>query len=229
MSDRTATATSTAPYDLSAAAQYQNRDQDIVNLKVEESSSSQTSRSASSERSTSFSTPSTQEDLYSLDSFEGDLCHGRQDSACSLSNVPNLQHFNNSPSISEDGVAFAWEPVSWAEPPDTQRVFEYTDEAGEFWLDFDPSPPTTGAAAHPSAASDVMVRVLSGLTNMQPSRHYVPTLFEERLDNRINRLWGNYKTFATANSKGLKVTPLFGRTLSELFSQSRQMAETVCR
>jgi hypothetical protein len=69
------------------------------------------------------------------------------------------------------------------------------------------------------------MHIRSGLINIRPSRHHLPTPFEERLDNRINRLWGNYKTFANASSKGLGVTPLFGRTLSELFRQSRQMAE----
>lgn len=78
-----------------------------------------------------------------------------------------------------------------------------------------------------SSVSLANMQMLSGLTNIRPSRHRTSTSFEERLDNRIDRLWGNYKTFASASSKGPGVTPLFGRTLSELFRQSKQMAENV--
>lgn len=66
-----------------------------------------------------------------------------------------------------------------------------------------------------------------GLLNMQPWRQFIPNAFERQLDHRIDRLWGNHKSFSKAGSGWYRVTPLFGRTFSELFRMSKQLAENV--
>jgi hypothetical protein len=198
-------------------------DEGVTNLKCEESSSSRTSRSASSERSTSWSTPSTQDGQYTpaIYSYEH-----RHDSAHFFPSTSNFVTLEGSPPSSENDAAYELESTGWSEPRVAGRILEYPDAEQ---IDAVPLPSENPqpTVVYP-VASVAAIQALSGLTNMRPSRYRTISPFEERLDNRINRLWGNYKTFANASSKGLGVTPLFGRTLSELFRQSRQMAENVC-
>lgn len=74
---------------------------------------------------------------------------------------------------------------------------------------------------------DVQTSLTSGLLNMQPWRHVIPNAFERQLDHRLDRLWGNHKSFSKTGSGWTRVTPLFGRTFSELFRMSKQLAENV--
>jgi hypothetical protein len=73
---------------------------------------------------------------------------------------------------------------------------------------------------------DVQTSLTSGL-NVQPWRHVIPNAFEQQLDNRLDRLWGNQKSFSKTGSGWTHVTPLFGRTFSELFRMSKQLAQNV--
>jgi hypothetical protein len=129
-----------------------------------------------------------------------------------------------SPSSDSD-VSYNWETEASDSSEVMQRQLACSDDPREFEVITDQS----GLLDYIAAYSVPTAHMLSGLTNIRPSRHRVATPFERYLDNRINRLWGDYKTFASASSKGLGVSPLFGRTLSELFRQSRQMAENVSR
>ena len=202
--------------------------QETFSTKVEESSSSRTSRSASSERSTSRSTPNTQGGQQ-LQYFPEKYSHeNRHDSAYSIHWASDPEAFGDSSASSEHDATYGWESRSGSDPKIAQSVFEHPKDLGDIDIVLAASELVDPAVACPIVPV-VNMQTLSGLTNIRPSRHYAPTPFEERLNNRINRLWGNYKTFAAASSKGLGVTPLFGRTLSELFRQSRQMAENVCR
>ncbi|KAL1593049.1 hypothetical protein SLS59_009374 [Nothophoma quercina] len=58
--------------------------------------------------------------------------------------------------------------------------------------------------------------------NIPPEIHSFSTRItgspERHLDERINRLWGNYKTFEKAS-----VSPLFGQTIAAVMRMSRQM------
>lgn len=179
-------------------------------MKTEDSSSSQSSRPTSSEPSASWSTPSTHEGLEVAHPDSAYRYVFRQGSAFSL-------QWSSGAGSSEDAHdAYRWEPEGWCALDNLQRTPESPDHCegledpiGSFLL--------------------ANMQLSPGLTNMRPSRRRTSTPFEERLDNRIDRLWGNYRTFATASSKGPRVTSLFGRTLSELFRQSKQMAENVSR
>lgn len=186
---------------------------------VEESSSSRTSRSASSQRSSSWSLPNMQY-MPSIYSDED-----RHESAYSIQWASSSTGSQDSPTSSGDDVAYELESTGWSGPRIAGRVLEYPSTE-QFDAVLYPSKNLQSTVVYPVAPVSAM-QAFSGLTNIRPSRHFVATPFEDRLGNRINRLWGNYKTFATASSKGLSVTPLFGRTLSELFRQSRQMAENV--
>jgi hypothetical protein len=82
--------------------------------------------------------------------------------------------------------------------------------------------------ATPSTSSDgTRYSPRPHLLAMQPSRLFTANILERQLDKRLDRLWGNYKTFANATCSfaGYRVTSLFGRTFSELFSMSKQLAE----
>lgn len=133
----------------------------------------------------------------------------------------------SSPSSGDDG----WEAFCGTEYEAGRRIVEDPDYTRQLELISGASqilaPATHTTASLAAMQMQMQMQIPPGLTNLRPSRHFSITPFEARLDNRINRLWGNYTTFARASSKGLGVTPLFGRTLSELFRQSRQMAENV--
>ncbi|KAJ8114350.1 hypothetical protein OPT61_g3745 [Boeremia exigua] len=185
--------------------------QDALVLKVEDSSSSRSSRSASFELATSWSPTSTLQDSQTS---------SRYGSIYSLQGVPDQFSLSNSPSSAGHSATYGQTEAEWLQGAfhETSNVLQAVES------------PSTNSQMNSSAASwsrlsVVDVQMLSGLTNVRPSRLRTSTPFEQRLDTRIDRLWGNYKTFANASSKGLGVTPLFGRTLSELFRQSRQMAE----
>ncbi|KAH6616395.1 hypothetical protein C7974DRAFT_401729 [Boeremia exigua] len=190
--------------------------QEPFDLKTEESSSSRTSRSASAEQPTALLASTAHEDLQ-LAYFENAHRYaGRHDSAYSPQWASSSTSFDNSPSSSEYDATNGWSETEWL-----QRAFDNPNTSQGVESVSPHSRHITPPAAFPIAE----IHMLTGLTNFRPSRHRAVTPFEERLDNRVDRLWGNYKTFASASSKGLGVTSLFGRTLSELFRQSRQMAE----
>lgn len=125
--------------------------------------------------------------------------------------------------ISSDDAYYGWEQATSNSFEVIQKQTVDPDGLVEFGNNCHPP----GHLEFLSAYAVPPAYVLSGLTNVRPSRHRMVTPFELHLDDRINRLWGNYRTFASASSKGFGVTPLFGRTLSELFRQSRQIAENV--
>lgn len=179
--------------------------QEIPALKVE-SSSCGSSRSVSSDRSTPWSTPSFHKSLQLRHAESGQRLERRSGSFPWTSDI-----FNDS---SHHPVS---EVICGSLPSRQSR------SATQYDLSDYPSGQDTSQLNRPVAST----QPLSGLTNLRPSRHRSPSPFEDYLDIRIDRLWGNYKTFAAASSKGLGVSSLFGRTLSELFRQSRQMAENV--
>ncbi|KAJ4993970.1 hypothetical protein SVAN01_00447 [Stagonosporopsis vannaccii] len=192
--------------------------QEAVDVKLEDSSSSRTSRSTSSERCASWSTLSTQDSFHSTHLDNANRYENRHDSASSIQWQPSMKIPEESPFPARHQDAHQWEPGGWRESRNLQRAPENPYPFG------DPAE-SVGSIAVYSAFPFANTQAMSGLTNIRPSRHRTSTPFEQRLDTRIDRLWGNYKTFATASSKGPRVTPLFGRTLSELFRQSKQMAE----
>jgi hypothetical protein len=82
-------------------------------------------------------------------------------------------------------------------------------------------------ATSPASSGDTQYSPQPSLFAVQPSRLFIANALERRLDHRLDRLWGNYKTFANVSSKRHRVTALFGRTFSELFRISKQLAENV--
>jgi len=91
------------------------------------------------------------------------------------------------------------------------------------------TPPTVNALSSNvwNADGDAQHMMSSCLLNMQPWRHFIPNAFERQLDHRLDRLWGNHKAFSRGGSGWHRVTTLFGRTFSELFRMSKQLAENV--
>lgn len=214
---------------MKASYRYSGSDnhRDEPGLYMGDSSSSQMSRS-DSERSTSLSTLGGQEYLQTQYFSDLDLSLGYQ----KMSLLPYISN----PQISDeyqtsfgyDIAAHELAATSQSPYEDAQRVFESFGSMDEPGLAPTQYQKCSRTASLEIALSSINIQNPPGLTNLQPSRPHVLSPFEERLENRINRLWGNYKTFVYASSKGLGVTPLFGRTLSELFRMSRQMAENVC-
>lgn len=173
-----------------------------------DSSSSQSSRSVSSERSSSWLTTPSSYGTLQLRHPESTYQHEHRSDSSLLNR-----------DILESSTICGPQPTRRRDSPDQQKQLEdWTAPRSH-----DPRPPTSQHLT----ISLTQTPTPSGLTNLRPSRHQSPTRFEDHLNTRIDRLWGTYGSFAAASSKGLGVSPLFGRTLSELFRQSRQMAENV--
>ncbi|KAJ4340570.1 hypothetical protein N0V95_007469 [Ascochyta clinopodiicola] len=217
-SDGTTAVPATSQCEILDASQQVGSSHEVASPYIKESPSSRASRSASSERSASLATPDTQEFLQYFPDVGS--YHDCRESSYFLPYASKPQDSNEYGS-SSGFSASEWEGVSPGDLTNTQAVHQYPDDKEV--LEWTLASHRTRIQA--AAMSDTNISMLSGLTNFRPSR-YCSSPFEERLDNRINRLWGNYKTFAVASSEGLGVSPLFGRTLSELFRMSRQMAET---
>ncbi|KZM21983.1 hypothetical protein ST47_g6867 [Ascochyta rabiei] len=219
-SDRTTAVPGATQREILAAYQHLGSSHETPDLYIKASPSSRTSRSASSSgQSSSLATPDTQEFLQYFP--DAGSHHDFQDSSDFLPYTSKPQLLDESSASSGHDAALEWEGVSPGDLNDAQAVHQHPDDKDVWELALASYRTRTQAAV----VSDTNVQMLSGLPDFRPSR-YCSSLFEERLDNRINRLWGNYKTFAVASSKGFGVTPLFGRTLSELFRMSRQMAES---
>lgn len=80
-------------------------------------------------------------------------------------------------------------------------------------------------------ASKHVLQSKSGLTGLQPSRDR-EMLLKAYLEHRVARLWDSDEAFAMAakfakptTSRSVVVTALFGRTFSELFRSSRNLAK----
>lgn len=197
---------------------HHNSIETTFDIKIEENCSSQTSRSASFEQSTSWSALSIQEGLPKTNlSDTGEYAHHHGPASSAKWN-PGTVCSDGCSSVSEYDASYIPSPKGWSQAEHEQRALEHAKRQFEPYM--------TAVTTYPWPA-EANIQMLSGLTNIRPSRNRSSTPFEERLNTRIDRLWGNYKTFATASSKGLRVSLLFGRTLSELFRQSKQMAENV--
>ncbi|XPS73467.1 hypothetical protein M3J09_005613 [Ascochyta lentis] len=209
-SDRTTAVPSTTQYEILVAYQDLGSNHEAHDQYIKASPSSRTSRSASSEQSISSATPDTEESVqYFGEAGPYSDYQGPTYFHPYTSTPQDFDEFKISP---EHGTVLEWKDVNPGDFNEAQNVYQHLDD-GVLEL----------APYQAAAMSETNIQTLSGLTNTQPSR-YRSSPFEERLDNRINRLWGNYKTFAQASSEGFGVSPLFGRTLSELFRISRQMA-----
>lgn len=199
---------------LSATGAYPNVMGEALGVKVEQSISSQTSSSSPSEQFTPWTIPDKEDELqYQHRPNTPPYVH-RYHSEFSTRWSSVSTNISGGSSEIVDDASDEWGPATGNSFEVMQRHNVYPDAIGELEI----IPSQSGYLGSPAY-------ILSGLTNVRPSRHRMATPFEQRLDDRINRLWGNYKTFASASSKGFGVSPLFGRTLSELFHQSRQMAE----
>jgi hypothetical protein len=195
-------------------------DQNVSSPSSEGLNSSQMSRATSSDYSTRLSTPNAQQ-LLGLQPVS-DVVVDRN-MPRSFSDTSRNQISEWFQTCYEYDANFDGDAMNRGDTDNAQRLFEclYTPEKTKF--DLIPLHTPIQVTKTPVLPTHMLL----GLTNLQPSRRRMSTPKEERLENRIIRLWDSEEAFASASSGRSIVTPLFGRTFSELFRWSRQLAEDV--
>lgn len=224
--ERTIDRPHTAQYNLPADLLQSSSDSGASSVYIKQSVSPRSSRSTSSDLSSSLATPHSQECL-PLQYFSDMIpFRERQDSLQSFTCSPGAQWFEHSEAAFEQDFALGWDTF-W--PNGDEVAFTMTETSQwmghpdlEHGLGFEALAQASGDA---NRLLDVAFPPLPGLTNIRPSRNRRPSPVEARLENRVVRLWDSYEVFATVTSGRLAVTPLFGRTFSELFRLSKTMAE----